>query len=187
MHKHGIAARLFIAGTLATSLSATAQPPVPSAYAGGMPVSSVRVWELRVPQAVSSSITVATPVTDARMTTQYVDGLGRPVQAVVKQGSLVTGGSAKDLVSPVIYDEFGREQYKYVPFAAGTTGGNTSVNDGRFKQNPFAQQAAFMTAQYGSQGETYFYGKTVFEPSPLNRVAESFAPGNSWMGTAAEL
>ncbi len=115
------------------------------------------------------------------MTTHYYDGLGRLIQVVNKQGSLETGGTAKDLVNTIIYDELGREVYSYIPFAANSTGGNASVSDGLFKFNPFQQQETFATAQY--PGETYFYGKTNYETSPLNRVISSYAPGNSWVGS----
>jgi hypothetical protein len=114
-----------------------------------------------------------------------MDGLGRPMEVILKQGSLETGGIATDFVSATTYDEYGRERYKFLPFMANNTGGNTSLNDGAFKMNPFQQQAAFMAGQYGSQGETYFYSQLNFDNSPLNRVQESFAPGNSWVGTSS--
>ncbi|HEU4609364.1 MAG TPA: hypothetical protein VFS31_14705, partial [Chitinophagaceae bacterium] len=41
--------------------------------------------------------------------------------------------------------------------------------------------ASFMHVQY--PGEQLYYGKTVFENSPLNRVEKTFAPGNSWAGS----
>jgi hypothetical protein len=62
---------------------------------------------------------------------------------MTKQGSLITGGAAVDMVSSNLYDEFGREQYKYLPTHANNTGANASIGDGNFKLNPFAQQAAF--------------------------------------------
>ncbi|WP_315824833.1 DUF6443 domain-containing protein [Paraflavitalea speifideaquila] len=110
-----------------------------------------------------------------------MDGLGRPIQTVVKQGSLATGSSPMDLVMPVVYDAMGREQYQYLPFAANTTGGNASVNDGAFKLNPFQQQATFTGTRY--PGENYGYSQTIFEPSPLNRPLKQLAPGNSWAGS----
>ncbi|MFN0081421.1 MAG: RHS repeat-associated core domain-containing protein, partial [Ferruginibacter sp.] len=55
------------------------------------------------------------------------------------------------------------------------------IDDGMFKLNPFQQQAAFSTIQY--PGETHFYSKTNFEPSPLNRPTDSYAPGSSWAGS----
>ncbi len=96
------------------------------------------------------------------------------------------------MVSAVVYDEFGREQYKYLPFGANNAGSNPSINDGLFKANPFQQQAQFYNNQLtGQSGETnvgpnnlnWAYGQTTFEASPLNRVQETFAPGVSWVGT----
>ncbi|MGV3765220.1 MAG: DUF6443 domain-containing protein [Chitinophagaceae bacterium] len=65
--------------------------------------------------------------------TEYIDGLGRPIQVVVKNGSWVTDGTAKDLVSVKVYDEYGRETYSYLPFQA-------TNSDGSFKTDPFLQQ-----------------------------------------------
>jgi RHS repeat-associated protein len=120
-------------------------------------------------------------VADAKVTTQYIDGLGRPIQTVVKQASLQSGNSYADMVGINVYDEFGREAIKYLPFAANNAGGNTAIANGMFKDNPLAQQAAFCAAQY--PGETHFYSKTNFEASPLNRVTEVYAPGSSWAGS----
>ncbi|WP_315817069.1 DUF6443 domain-containing protein [Paraflavitalea speifideaquila] len=95
---------------------------------------------------------------------------------MVKQGSLTTGSSPVDMVNAVVYDEFGREQYKYLPFSANNAGSNPSVNDGLFKANPFQQQAQFYNNQLtGQPGETsvgsnslnWAYGQTIFEASPL--------------------
>ncbi len=119
---------------------------------------------------------------DVKQTTSYFDGLGRPLQKVQQQ--ITPGNSPSDLVSPVIYDSFGREVYKYLPYVAST--GNT--NDGGFKQNPFTDQANFYQNIYPSQqpaytGEQFYYSQTVFEASPLNRVLQTLAPGNSWAGS----
>ncbi|NTS39868.1 hypothetical protein HRG84_03045 [Flavisolibacter sp. BT320] len=158
-----------------------AQPRVaPFAYPTTAPVNYVRSWEAVAPETNPNNLTVTTTLDKAVMTSQYVDGLGRPIQTVVK-GITPLG---KDLVTPVVYDAFGREEVKYLPFAANSTGGNTSVSDGLFKRNPFQQDSAFSKAQY--PGEAYFYGQTMFEASPLNRVLESFAPGDSWAGTAGQ-
>jgi hypothetical protein len=125
------------------------------------------------PQTMNSEV-----LKDVKQATQYFDGLGRPFQTIAKQGSLQTSsGNTYDVVSAVEYDEYGREQFKYLPFAS-------TANDGAFKLDPFAQQATFMNAQYGGQGETFFYGQTKFEASPLSRPLESFAAGNSWSGSS---
>jgi RHS repeat-associated protein len=153
---------------------------LPSAYSAGKKVSYVRTWDASAPEQNDSVLTTRL-LKDVRQTTAYVDGFGMPLQTVIKEGSLISGGTATDLVSPFIYDEFDRERYKFLPFAANSTGSNTSISDGGFKLNPFQQQAVFAAAQY--PGETYYYCKTNFEPSPLNRPVDAYAPGNSWVGS----
>ncbi|HEX2847224.1 MAG TPA: DUF6443 domain-containing protein, partial [Chitinophagaceae bacterium] len=164
-------------------------PYLPASYSSGVKVSYVRTWDALKPENNTNNITTASAVKDFRMTTQYVDGLGRSLQTVTKQGSLATGGTAADLVVAQVYDELGREVYKFLPSPANSTGSNASINDGLFKLNPFAQQAAFYGNSFSNspvagQDQTYYYSKTQYEASPLNRVTETFAPGNSWVGTA---
>ena len=118
------------------------------------------------------------------LTTQYLDGLGRVVQTVNKQASPL----GKDVVTPATYDEFGKEQYRYLPFAANTTGGNGSTTDGLFKLNPFQQDSVFYDnantlSPIKGQGEVYFYARTQFESSPLNRADSIFPAGNEWVGS----
>jgi RHS repeat-associated protein len=149
-----------------------------------MNLNYIRTWDAVKPDTNRSNFVLSNGLQTALITTNYFDGLGRPFQKVVKQGSYPTGGSAVDLVIPTIYDEFGREAIKYLPFPANTARGNTSVNDGIFKLNPFHQDSAFSSTQY--TGETWFYSQANFEASPLNRVTESFAPGNSWVGTSGQ-
>ena len=169
---------------LICSQSTTAQQsrPVPAPYTTGIPVNFIRTWVAVAPEQ-DANLLMNRPLQDVKQATQYIDGLGRPLQTVIKQGSMATGSTANDLVSPVEYDEYGREQHKYLPFAANSTG-NYPTNDGKFKMNPFQQQAVFMTAQfYSSQNETFYYGKNNFEASPLSRTTFTYAPGNSWAGS----
>jgi hypothetical protein len=119
---------------------------------------------------------------DVKQTTQYVDGLGRPLQTVQQQ--ITPGNNPADMVAPVVYDPYGRETYKYLPYIAST--GNT--NDGSFKQTPFTDQANFYQNIYPTQqpaytGEQIYYNQTNFESSPLNRTLKTMAPGNSWAGS----
>ncbi|MDF2382097.1 RHS repeat-associated core domain-containing protein [Nostoc ellipsosporum NOK] len=191
-----ITALAIILSTFVTGVQLYGQIPVaaPAVYPTTAPVNYVRTWDALAPEKDPLVLTVR-PVEDVRQTTQYLDGLGRPVQTVVKQGAMRTftipGGSVPlDLVQPVVYDGFGRERYQYLPFVANGEGGNTSVNDGAFKYNPFQQQQAFYSNSdinqnpVAGQGETFFYGETFFENSPLNRMREKFAPGDSWAGTS---
>ncbi len=144
-------------------------------------VNYVRTFEATAPEQNATAL-MGRWVSDVKTTTQYIDGLGRPIQTVVKQGSLQSSSNEfADIVAPIVYDEFDREQFKYLPFAANNAGGNTNINNGAYKANALVQQAAFATIQY--PGETNFYSKTNFEPSPLNRASDTYAPGSSWAGS----
>ncbi|MBY0535750.1 MAG: hypothetical protein K2P88_07870 [Chitinophagaceae bacterium] len=153
-----------------------------TSYNSSIEVNYVRVWEASAPES-NATVLPTRPLRDVKMSTQYFDGLGRPLQTVVKQGSLETGGSAVDMVVPNLYNVLGQEVNSYLPFAATTTGGNASISDGGFKLNPFQQQAAFMNAQYTGQGESYFYSQVNIEASPLARVLKTLPPGLSWVGS----
>ena len=172
---------------LVSSLSkafAQTTDPAPHLLAGYTQVvkSYVRSWEATAP-VTDPGLLMAKGLREVRQTTQYVDGLGRPLQTVVKGGALATdpanpssSAGATDMVSAVEYDPFGREVRKYLPYASAT-------GEGLFKLNPFSEQKTFYDAQLAGQGEAWYYGRTHFEASPLNRVTETFAPGNSWVGT----
>jgi RHS repeat-associated protein len=111
-------------------------------------------------------------------TTQYIDGLGRPLQTVNWQANPKNG---TDIVEPVEYDNLGREAYKYLPYS-------DNVTDGSFQDNAFGSQNSFYgntytTSQPALNGEQFYYSHTDYEASPLNRPLKSFAPGNSWAGS----
>ena len=104
-------------------------------------------------------------------TTEYFDGLGRPIQSVLKNGT----PSGNDLVKTSFYDPFGRVTLEFLPY-----GDNTST--GNFKANAATQQVAFYDS-YLDNTESFYYGNTVYEPSPLNRVVKKSSPGKSWTGS----
>jgi len=119
---------------------------------------------------------------DVNETIQYLDGLGRPLQTVQVKGS----PAFNDLVQPVAYDAFGREDKKYLPYAA--TGSN-----GSYRSAALSEQLNFYTASGTQSGEQMNNGivriptpfsQTVFEASPLNRVLEQGAPGDAWQSVA---
>ncbi len=161
-------------GTTTQPPQATGAPIVFETDYSGNPVNYIRTKEALGPYTDISAFNAA-PYTGVKAATQYLDGLGRPFQTVLRQAT--AGNTPVDIVSPVVYDEFGREQYKFMPFAA-------TSSDGSFKTTPFAAYGSggFMQSQH--PGETFFYSQTVFEASPLNRPLTSLAPGNSWVGSA---
>ncbi len=91
--------------------------------------------------------------------TSYFDGLGRPLQTVAKG---VSPATKKDLVAPVVYDNLGREAFKYLPYTS-------TAGDGAFKLNPFADQKTFYDGQLTTANNTkedIYYSETQFEASP---------------------
>lgn len=153
--------------------------PVPANYPANAKINYVRTWEAKAP-VQDPAVLVTRPLPDVLQTTSYFDGLGRPVQTVIKEGALHSGNNPVDLVHAVEYDVFGREEFKYLPYAAIDAGSIMAQSNGNFKTNPFQHQAAFAQQHYG--GETFFYGRTQFEASPLNRPEKVFAAGDSWVG-----
>ncbi|MHA4810404.1 DUF6443 domain-containing protein [Flavitalea flava] len=152
-----------------------AQIQTPAAYPNTTLVNYVRAWEALAPE--QNPVTLVTrPVRDVQQTTQYFDGLGRPLQTVTKQASPFL----QDVVTATVYDAYGREQIKYMPFISKSAQGGDVTDDGSFKLDPFQQDSVFSKGQY--PGETYYYSQTGFEASPLNRPITAYAPGNSWVG-----
>jgi len=153
--------------------AATAVTP-PAAYTGST-INYIRTWEPNMPTSDPAAVTGSTDVNAVKQTSQYFDGLGRPLQTVSK----AITPSAKDLVVPMVYDAYGRERYKYLPYVPKT--GN--VNDGKFKIDPFNAQKAFYqdgALNPGVSGETIYYNQNEYEASPLNRVLKTYGSGNSW-------
>jgi len=161
----------------------TAVAPTPAGYVvGGVTPLINFVRQRDAMGRITDTVSFATAgYVDVRETTQFFDGLGRPLQTVQRQAT--PGSSPVDLVTPVIYDAFGRELYKYLPYAAGT--GNT--NDGRMKLDPFTDQANFYQNTYPAEqpaysGEQVYYSQMNYEASPLSRPLQTYAPGNTWAG-----
>jgi RHS repeat-associated protein len=106
---------------------------------------------------------------------QYFDGLGRPMQTVQVKGS---ANADKDIVVPIAYDQFGRENKKYLPYAS-------TSNNGSYKTNPLtSQQSYYQSPPTGVVQTPNPYAETIFEASPLNRVLEQGAPGAAWQPVA---
>ena len=108
---------------------------------------------------------------DVHQVTQYFDGLGKIVQTVAMQATPLQ----KDLVSFNVYDNFGREVQKYLPYGAAT-------NDGSYKSTFLQDQGSFNSAQFPN--EVNYYSETNYESSPQNRVFNAYPQGASWAGSS---
>ncbi len=108
----------------------------------------------------------------------YFDGLGRPLQTVITQGS----ASQKDIVSANEYDVYGREIKKYLPYVDV----NITGTYGTYKANWNTAQPAFYNGQLaGVDVDAAPYSQTVIEPSPFNRPQAMGAPGTVWQPNTA--
>jgi RHS repeat-associated protein len=146
---------------------------VPVSIVTGPPdLNTVRVRNILKPGVTDSAtaLGLSSPY-DVAQTTQYFDGIGRPVQSVAMQQSPLL----KDQVSFQVYDAFGREMFKYLPYTATT-------NDGNFKTTADGDQYAFNSVQFPN--EQFYHGEIQFEQSPLNRATTTYNPGLNWLGAS---
>ena len=122
----------------------------------------------------------ALSVDQKAIATTYFDGLGRPMQSVSTQAS--PNPNRYDIVRPVVYDAYGREGKKYLPFAAG--------NNGEYKADiidPVTGNYRNAAAGFYSNGtsdkivdDTRYFTETIFESSPLNRPLKEYGTGEGW-------
>ncbi|PWN58536.1 DUF6443 domain-containing protein [Chryseobacterium viscerum] len=103
-------------------------------------------------------------VTKSSETVQYLDGLGRPKQIINIKASPL----GKDVVVPIVYDQFGRQIKEYLPIPQSGTSNGTLVSD------PFSNVSS---SPYGSEK---IYTEKIIENSPLDRVLEQKQVGNDW-------
>jgi RHS repeat-associated protein len=121
------------------------------------------------PNAPVEDLAELESVDSVRSEIQYYDGLGRPVQSIQIMGS----PGHNDIVTPINYDEFGREPVKYLPYSAAPG------NGGAYVENAIPGQRSFFNSSNYFPGDTA-NAKTVFDDSPLNRIVEQGAPGKIW-------
>ncbi|MCK4664884.1 MAG: lamin tail domain-containing protein [Bacteroidales bacterium] len=103
-----------------------------------------------------------------QVSVKYLDGFGRPIQNIAVKAS----PKMYDMIQHVEYDEFGRQTKSYLPF--------TKNNNANFIDDPFAELNEFYSGQEKVSETDYYYAETVFDNSPLNRVTEQGAPGETW-------
>jgi RHS repeat-associated protein len=102
--------------------------------------------------------------TKSSETVQYFDGLGRPKQIVDVQVSPL----GKDVVTPIKYDQFGKQVQSYLPVPQSGTLNGALIPD------PLSNVSS---TPYGSEK---IYSEKIMETSPLDRVLEQKQVGNDW-------
>ncbi len=100
-------------------------------------------------------------------TVTYFDGLGRAVQSI----GIRAGGDNEDIITHIDYDDYGRQDKEYLPYALST-------NYGGYKTNALSATNTFYDAKFGSS--SYPYSEKNLEDSPISRVTQQGAPGSDW-------
>jgi hypothetical protein len=168
----------FFAGAMCKISAQPGKTDPSTNYSNTKPRNYVRVWDVLAP-INDPGVVMTRPVEDVRMSTSYMDGLGRPLQSVVREGSLESSSGIKnDVVSVMEYDQFGRDAYKNMPFPYPATNGG-------FKLDGFPQQLSVLNGIFSAQGENgNYFTQTNVEASPLGRPEKVMSHGVSWRGNS---
>lgn len=94
----------------------------------------------------------------------YYYGLGRPEQSVLKN-AVPNGGH---IVTLQEYDYLGRKSSLWNPVAIANNAGQ------------YVLPATIQSNTISMYGDSKPYSKPVYEPSPLSRILEQYAPGADW-------
>lgn len=125
-------------------------------------------WVKQTIYKIETPNTIATPASDdVQINLTYLDGLGRPIQQNAYQQAGDT--TAKDIVTHIEYDGFGRQVINYLPVPVPT---NTMA----FVEPTDIIGTHMSTEYYGQPA----YSEKKYDDSPLNRILEIAAPGTQW-------
>ncbi len=108
----------------------------------------------------------------------YYDGLGRPTQQVAITQS--PDAIKKDIITHIDYDNYGRNDKDFLPFAYNNT------TPGHYSANAFIKQKEHYDSKYGTTINPF--SQKEIEASPLSKIIQQTAPGNDWaMGNGHEI
>ncbi|MCR9252373.1 MAG: DUF5615 family PIN-like protein [bacterium] len=131
-------------------------------------VNYVKTFVARQPE--TSSLAAIDDKDRVQESAVYVDGLGRPIQNVVRWGS---NDGNNDMVTPIEYDDYGRQSKQYLPYEA-------TYNYGSYRIDAVTDQNAFYDNRFGGTSGDFAFAEAVYDNSPLNRVVKQGAPGETW-------
>ena len=127
------------------------------------------------------SRTYLTPVTSENPSAQqiqaiqYFDGLGRPKQSIAIKAT----PKGNDLVTPIVYDGFGREVDSYLPISMASTNGAIQSLDPSGVINYYSSPRNTTTKDFDLTDIKPFSHKEL-ELSPLDRINKQYQVGNDW-------
>ncbi|RZJ90525.1 MAG: RHS repeat-associated core domain-containing protein, partial [Chryseobacterium sp.] len=107
---------------------------------------------------------------------QYFDGLGRAKQVVNVKAS----PQQKDVVTPIIYDGFGRQTRDYLSVPQNsTTSGQIYPQSSNLVPFPVVD----VTGVYANEKA---YSEKILENSPLDRIRQQIQVGTAWSGKSVQ-
>ncbi|CAL2106951.1 RHS repeat-associated core domain-containing protein [Tenacibaculum sp. 190524A02b] len=117
----------------------------------------------------------------------YFDGLGRAKQSIgIKQSP-----NKKDIVTHIGYDDLGRQDKEFLPFAgANSTGAIVKGTSANYVEGlTQTYYAAEYPNDFSTSGQPVnAYSQKLLEDSPLSRVLKQAAPGHDWrLGAGHEI
>ena len=146
-------------------------------------INYVRSFVAREADLIEAQLSINAPASQVQLSTKFLDGLGRPVQLVIKQES----PTGKDIVHPITYDDLGRTEKEYLSFTQVANGNDA----GAYHYNDLQKQYDFYHVDNSIDGiaNTDFpYTHNGYEASLLKRMVSQAAPGENWaMGSGHEL
>jgi hypothetical protein len=167
-------------GTVSDSYSVTI-----TEYTSGLNYNYIKETKVLEEDKTDISLLTSLPVEKKNISTTFFDGLGRPMQTVNWKAS----PKYQDIIQPIVYDEYGRETTKYLPYVDGG-------NDGNYRSNELLQREQEDYYETSSQFKFYQSGNAMhpdnvasdlkpssfsfLDRSPLNRVLQEGAPGTTW-------
>lgn len=134
------------------------------------------------------SRTYLTPVTSENPSAQqiqaiqYFDGLGRPKQIIAIKAT----PKGNDLVTPIVYDGFGRNVDSYLPVSMASTNGAIQSLDPSGVINYYSSPRNTTTKDFDLTDIKPFSHKEL-ELSPLDRVMQQYQVGNDWSNKPIDL
>jgi RHS repeat-associated protein len=116
---------------------------------------------------------------------QMIDGNEDSIGEIITTTSVVNNQEimAKDIVTHVEYDEFGRQAKQYLPYASTNTDGRFEAFAQEDTQNYYLNNYAVDFPGITDPAQINAFSEQIFENNALQRPAEQTAPGLAWKQT----
>lgn len=100
----------------------------------------------------------------------YLNGLGAEMQ-MIGEGASPTG---KDVVQPIVYDEYGMVSKQYLPYTV-------AQDDPEFRDEAEQEVLDFYSNPPAAvETSPYPFASTLYDKSPHNKILKQGAPGQAW-------